>query len=241
LVSFFRNIGPLGTVSDRLDRIESVAGAWYTGLNDRTPVWYTMQGELVEGAGELSLRRFSNSAAPDGFAPVSERVGRAWMARVDANRVGFAWQLDDGSNGVELVQTSDYPLGGINHTQTWFNPGESGWGLAIETLYVGTPFEFVGAFVYDATGAPRWVTGDIASFTGGNIDLVGYRPHCPACPWIVDWTRDGVAAGGLELGYDEGQVRGTLETSITLPAAYGGAWLRGPLSIQPIAAPVPAP
>jgi len=242
LVNFFRNTGPLAPGGTPfLDRIETLAGAWYTALPDRTPVWFTMQGELVEGTGEVPLRKFSNSAAPDGFAPTSEIVGRAWLGYLSASEVGFAWQLDDGSHGIERMASSEFPLGGVNHTQTWFNPGESGWGLAIESLYAGRPFEFVGAFVYDATGAPRWVTGDIGGYAGGRVELIGHRPHCPACPWIVDWTNDGVAAGSLELEYDASEIRGTLETAISLPGPYRGAWTRSPMPIQPVALPAPVP
>lgn len=241
LVNFFRQVGTLGTVSSPVDRVEEVAGGWYTALPDRTPVWFTMQGQLVEGTGELTLRAFRNIDAPDGFNPVGSVAGRAWMGRLSATEVAFAWELNDGSTGIETMRTSEFELGGVNHTQTWFSPVESGWGLAIETLFVGEPFEFVGAFVYDASGAPRWVTGAIDSYAGGQIDLIGHRPHCPACPWIVDWSSDAVAAGSLQLEYAPSQTRASLDTSIVLPGAYPGEWMRSELQIQPVAAPVPVP
>jgi len=149
----------------------------------------------------------------------------------------FAWELDDGSKGIELLHSSGLPSGAPNRTQTWFSPLDSGWGLAIESLYIGAPFEFIGAFVYDAKGQPRWVVGDSNSNTGGSIQLTGHRPHCPGCPWIADWSSDSQPAGRLQLGY-QGQSAGTLGTSIQLPPPYRGGWMREALPIQPVAPPV---
>ncbi len=234
LFNYFRSVASIpGQTSTR---IEQYAGAWYTSLADRTPVWYTLEGELVEGTGELVVRKFRNTAAPSGFEPVHQIVGRAWMSRVDAERVVFAWQLNDGSNGIETMQSGTTPISGPNHTQSWFSPAEPGWGVAIDTIPSGTPLEFIGAFIFDDSGAPRWVIGDIDSVTGGEVDLIGFRPHCPACPWILDWTSDGVPAGTLGLDYQD-QTNGTLETSISLPSSYSGSWTRDGLHIRPIATP----
>lgn len=225
----------LGAVNAR-PRRELFGGAWYTGLRDRTPVWYTLQGEIVEGAGEVDLRRFTNTAAPFGFAPQGERVGRAWVGQADADTLLLAWTLADGSQGIEQVKSAGLPSGSPNHTQTWFNDGQSGWGLAIESLDVGSPLEFFGAFIYDNGGQPRWLVGDLGSFAGGNVSLTGFRPHCPLCPWIVDWSADGQPAGSINLRY-AGVGSALLDAAISLPPAYPGAWTRTDLPIKPITEP----
>lgn len=213
-------------------------GAWYTALRNRTPVWYALQGEIADGAGRVPIVRFSNSAAPNGFAPVPAAAGNAWVGQIDATSMLLAWRLSNGDSGAERMEATPLPFGSPNHTQTWFNQTQSGWGLAIESLNAGGAFEFIGAFIYDATGAARWAVGDIASFTGGNVPLIGHRPHCPACPWILDWTSDGRSAGSLQIGYGS-RSTGTLSTNITLPAPYAGAWSRTALPIIPIAEPQP--
>jgi hypothetical protein len=218
------------------NRREAYAGAWFTGLGDRTPVWYLLDGELAEGTGELVVRRFKNVAAPNAYAPASEVVGRAWTSRLDVSRVAFAWELDDGSSGIEWMETGPVHFSGPNHTQSWFDPNETGWGIAIETLYVGRPLEFVGAFVYDFNGEPRWLSGDIASFNGGEADLTANRPHCPACPWIVDWSIDGAPAGTLQLEYTAPN-QAKLYTALRLEGPYRLVWQRDSSEIQPIAAP----
>ncbi len=226
------------------------AGAWYTALPDRTPVWYTLQGDLRGTIGVLPIRHFRNADAPDGFAPVSEQVGEAWVWQIDRRNVLMVWQFDDGRFGAELMAPLAQPLGHPNHTQTWFNPDEPGWGLAIETpanvsasAVNGRPFEFFGAFVYDAAGAPRWASGSINSTNGGVVDLIGHRPHCPACPWISDWSNENSSAGSMQISYDtdSNQSLGTVSTAITLPEAYAGEWNRSATRIQPIATPMVTP
>lgn len=225
-------------------------GVWYTALPDRTPVWYTLQGNLFGGRGVLPLLQFSNAAAPEGFEPISEQVGESWIWQIDGKNLIFAWQFDDGRFGVELMAPIDQPLGHPNHTQTWFDPNETGWGLAIETPAMisashinGTPFEFFGAFVYDDSGAPRWTTGAIPSTNGGTVELTAHRSHCPACPWITDWTSENETAGSLQIDYDipTNETLGTISTEIELPEAFGGQWNRSGARIEPIATPMPTP
>lgn len=213
-------------------------GAWYTALPDRTPVWYTLQGDLFNYAGTLPIRRFSNPAAPGGFAPVSEQVGRAWVGLIGGTGLLLAWELDDGRSGAERMDPTPLAFGNPNHSQTWFNPAEAGWGLAIESLATPGGLEFFGAFLYDALGAPRWAVGDVAGFNGGTVNLTGHRPHCAACPWIVDWASDGRPAGSLQIGYGN-RTSATLNTAISLPAPYAGNWNRTALPIVPIAEPQP--
>jgi len=213
-------------------------GAWYTAQRDRTPVWYFLNGELADGAGRVPIQRLRNSAAPNGFTTVSENAGTAWLGQIDDNRMLLAWQLGNGDTGIERMDSLGLPFGNPNHSQTWFDPNQPGWGLAIESLAVPGPFEFIGAFIYDSTGAPRWVVGDIATFTGGNVPLTGHRPHCPGCPWVVDWATDGRNAGSLQLGYGS-RSSGTLSTTISLPAPYTGSWNRSAVPIVPIAEPRP--
>jgi len=72
LVNFARRVSP---VAYRAVQHDAFAGVWYTALSDRTPTWYTLEGELTNGGGELAVRQFINAAAPDGFEASSEIVG----------------------------------------------------------------------------------------------------------------------------------------------------------------------
>jgi hypothetical protein len=169
---------------------------------------------------------------------VSQEVGTAWVGQISGGSMMLAWSLADGRQGAERMTPTAAPFGNPNHTQTWFSPGQDGWGLAIESLDVGGPFEFIGAFIYDAAGNPRWTVGSLGSLAGGNVPLIAHRPHCPACPLVTDWAADGQPAGSLQINYVN-RASGNLSTAITLPAPFGGSWTRNALPIQPIAEPVP--
>jgi lysyl endopeptidase len=216
-------------------------GAWYTALEDRTPTWYILSGEYSDNLGTMPITRVRNTAAPGSVATVSDLVGRAWVATIDADHLMYAWSLDGQSSGAELMQSQGLPFTTPNHTQTWYSTAQSGWGLAIESLQTGptSVLDFIGAYIYDAGGTARWLTGSSTNITGGPVDLTAYRVHCPGCPWFADWASTGQPAGSLNRTYTDA-THGTLSTAITLPAPLSGTWNRSNLPITTIGTPVPA-
>jgi hypothetical protein len=215
-------------------------GLWYTAETNASPIWYLVAGEVRHQAGELPLVQVRNSAAPDGFAIQSEIVGRAWMAQLDEESLLLAWKFNDGRSGIERMTTSQgLPFAAVNHTQAWFHPAEDGWGLAIESLDVGSgDFEFFASYIFDAEGLPRWVIGDKNSTASGTLNLFGYDVHCPGCPWYADAQDRAKAAGSLSIQYGS-RSSATLSTDISLPAPLSGSWRRTQIPLQPIAEPQP--
>ncbi len=57
---------------------------------------------------------------------------------------------------------------GIDYTDIWWNPNESGWGINL--MEQGTTI-FATMFVYDASGHPTWYTGQMTS--GGTTSFTG--------------------------------------------------------------------
>jgi len=213
-----------------------VFAAWFTALKDRTPTWYALSGQIDDRSGRLPISYLRNFDAPSGFAVGHQNAGDAWIAQIDDDSLLLAWQLSDGKRGVERMDSLGLPAGRPNHTQTWYDYGEPGWGLSIETLATPTPFEFVGAFIYDARGVPRWATGSFATYTGGDMELTAQRPHCPGCPWIVDWAVEGRGAGSLHIEYEDSSPYhpgAITNTSITLPPPFSGVWNRSNIVLQP--------
>ena len=96
--------------------------------------------------------------------------------------------------------------------------------------------EFTGAYIYDRSGTARWVVGSAPRLSGGTLPLFGYTPHCPACAWLPDWAGQATGAGSLTIQYN-GSNRATLDTVISLPAAYPGNWNRNSLPLAPIVDP----
>lgn len=215
-------------------------GLWYTALADSSSAWYLVSGELADFAGELALTRVRNAAAPSGFSTQSDTVGRAWIGQLDNDSLLLAWRFNDGRSGAERMDaTAGLPFASQNHTQAWFNPAEDGWGVAIESLNLGSSdFEFFAGYIFDANGAPRWVIGDKGNAGSGAVSLFDYKVHCPACPWYTDSQNAPAAAGSLNIQYSA-RNRATLSTGITLPAPLSGSWTRSQVPIQPIADPSP--
>ncbi len=55
----------------------------------------------------------------------------------------------------------------MNYSDFWWNPSESGWGLAIQQG--ATNLLFAAWFVYDAMGKPVWYTLQPGRWTTANI------------------------------------------------------------------------
>jgi lysyl endopeptidase len=219
----------------------SFGGAWYTALADRTPTWYILAGPYADNLASVPITRVRNTSGDTTTVDTaSETVGRAWVAQLDTDNLLFAWNFD-GVPGLELMRSQGLPFTSPNHTQTWYAPSQSGWGLAIESLQTGGGvLDFIGTYLYDAAGTPRWLTGSSDNITGGPVNLTAYRVHCPGCAWVADWSGTGQPAGTLTRTY-AGPINGTLSTNITLPGPLQGNWVRTtPLPITTIGTPVPA-
>ena len=218
-------------------------GLWYTAKTDRSSIWYQLQGQVEFFGGELPIVQYQNTAAPNGFATSTSTVGQAWIGRIDDDSLILAWAFNDGRVGAERIDSIGlgFAPSAQNHTQAWFDPSQSGWGLAIEGLSgtgSASGFEFFASYIYDASGAPRWVTGDKASWTSGTINLLSYPSQCPGCAWFADTLDQGSAAGSMLINY-AGRTSATLSTSILLPTPLSGSWTRNSITITPIVDPVP--
>ncbi len=208
-------------------------GAWFTGDANRTPTWYLLGGIYADRLGVLDILRFTNSAAPGGFAPVNQNVGRAWFSWYGNQQVMMAWQFNDGRRGAELMGT--LPLASTNRTQAYYNPGQSGWGVALDTaqLSADSSQEFWVNYFYDAAGQPIWALGShsFASTDWRSFDLSTWRVHCPGCPQLTDWGSLTLPVGTQRRRWT-GIGTGAIDTTITLPAPLSGTWNRTNLPIQ---------
>lgn len=205
---------------------------WYTADASHSSDWYTFAGPARRGLLEADLVRTRNQGPA--FSPQSSPAGRAWLGAIDAQTQLFAWRFDDGRRGIELLRSTaaGLPYAQPNHTNAWIQPGQEGWGLAIEGILTPAgPLEFVGTYVFDTSGQSRWATGTSNSTSGGPVPLSVQRPHCPGCPFYLDWESRAQPAGNLQRTYSS-CTRAQFSSSITLPTPLSGSWNRNTTEIQ---------
>lgn len=180
---------------------------WYTYDADGEPIWYTaganLDGNRFEG--ELLQHRWSHA---DGARAAPEAVGTLVIEFPHPQRAVVEWQLGE-TSGTRLLQpfrfASDPTLN--DYSGTWYDPGESGYGVTLQTQGEHT---FAVIYHYDAAGAPTWRTG--AGRDGAlRFDLTRARGACPACEHVPS---EHEAAGALQLEFNtETRLRATLDTT----------------------------
>ncbi|HET6604867.1 MAG TPA: trypsin-like peptidase domain-containing protein [Xanthomonadaceae bacterium] len=219
------------------DTDDIFGGIWYTARADHTPAWYIINGPVRNRLSVADVLRFTNTDAPSGFAPVGQRVGRAWVMQPETDRVVFAWDFE-GQRSIELLGNIGLPFSPVNRSQQWYPPSQSGWGTAIESnaLSDGGYNEFLAMFFYDAQGDGRWVIGtddnDVGSFSA-----VAFRVHCPGCPYYSDQLLRPLAAGSISRSY-QSLTESTVSTAIVLPESFPGNWTRSNVPFVPFATPI---
>ena len=216
------------------DSASPVVGAiWYTGDRSYSSDWYTFAGAWRGGLVEAELFR-SRNLQPSGFQPETVATGRAWLATLDSQTQLYAWDFGGGRRGAELMSSTaaNLPFSSPDHTNAWIQNGQSGWGIAVESLQLGSgPLEFYGVYLYDSSGASRWLTGTSNSLTGGSLELSSQRIQCPGCPFYPDYASRAQPAGTLQRDYVS-RVQMRTSTTITLPAPLSGSWNRSNVTFQ---------
>ncbi len=209
-------------------------GAWFTGDGARDPTWYVFSN-LIEGNQANGTLYQPHLTAPTAFPATNAPVGAAQATYVAANKIVYTWTLGVASGGGVLVPVVDDPNSTL---RAWYDPNESGWGTFDELFPSvgsgGLPFMFSLAYVYDATGTPRWVQSADASYRDGN-SLIGFvvRPSCPVCVWLDN------TIGVQQVGSQRYQIsgsNGTISTGFVLLSSYPGTWTRNNVPITSLIA-----
>lgn len=160
----------------------SLAGLWYTFLEDNRPTWYYMEG-LKPGPNGIWSSPLYRSAW-DGERNVLKVVGRATVTAVGFDRFRFSYQLEGkaGSQVYEGFGRGCPTMGGnqVDISSQWFNPQKPGFGFSAQ---MWQNYEFYAAFVYDPNGEPRFLVAESPTFAGASATLplevtIGTCPTC---------------------------------------------------------------
>ena len=196
-----------------------VVATWYTYGEDGRPVWYTAQGP----AGDVGVRawpllrhRWLNGrrAEPTVAGTFKLTLQHAESAQVD-------WTIDTHSGAWPI---RPFVVSGVvnevDHTGSWFDPNNSGWGLAVTEQG-----DVAGGvlFTYDGAGAPTWAAG--FGRDRGSVELYEFTGTCPYCG-ARNRTSRSVGRLNLDFAHENDlRLRGTLALAMAPGVAVDGARL----------------
>jgi hypothetical protein len=164
-------------------RASNVFAAWYTYDTSGNPKWYVstcaMAGGSTGSTGTCSGTLYEVNGPTffgTAFDPSRVNAVAAGNLQVNFQNTGSASMTYTGVAGqTRTVAITRQPLSAgaappVNYTDIWWNPSESGWGMAI-TQQSSTMF--LAWYVYDATAKPMWYVATCAvSGTSCSGDLL---------------------------------------------------------------------
>ena len=186
---------------------------WYTYDEAGKPIWYTAQGS-VESLGTPQawplLRHRWSAGRKAGFTVVGSM-------RLDVRHpesIDIAWEVGGKSGTWPVVPfTLSGTVSEIDHTGSWFDPANAGWGLTFTEQG-----DIAGGvlFTYDTAGAPTWLAGFERNLA--SVELYATQGACPSCAYTPTVTR---SMGRLAFEF-RGETEMVLRSgSLTLPMAEG--------------------
>ncbi|MEO6066114.1 MAG: trypsin-like peptidase domain-containing protein [Lysobacterales bacterium] len=243
-VGLFGNLERFGNgigtfVTDNPDPAPPVLfGAWFTGTRARTPLWYTLQGFLVDNRSDVEFRQFRRTSE-NPFTVAPTVVGTGQVTYLGPNDYLLRFNVN-GQSGLER-QTLELPDTTVapDHTGVWHFPPESGSGYVVDThRNAGVPEELVITFIYGTDNEPRWTFGSKAIAQSGPITEDTFEVHCPSCPSLVDFLETRVFAGNLSPIFST-RTTGTLSTNLFVSTPFSLLWIRNNIPIEMISTPRP--
>ena len=172
---------------------------------------YTRQGQLATLQGSPACGPVGNTAAPTGTLTISAITSNAagffGSARLEMPQAQAEACVYEGSFGGTLAQSAERSGLQPDPTGIWFDPAESGWGLAI-TQQGGTSVAVL--FVYGTDGKPAWYVASNVIDTGHGVNTLVqeafagtlYRTTGPYYGSDTDTTVLGAtAAGTLQVAF----------------------------------------
>ncbi|MEP7067594.1 MAG: hypothetical protein ABI789_00075 [Usitatibacter sp.] len=160
--------------------------AWYTYDSAGKPKWYVATCAGATGASGTCSGTLYEVSGPNyfggGFDPSlvhATGAGTVQIAFRDANNATMTYTAAGQTRTVAVVRE---PLSAgtnppaVDYTDIWWNPGESGWGMAVTQQYGVT---FIAWYVYDAAGKPTWLVSTCL-MSGTSCSGPLYRTTGPA-------------------------------------------------------------
>jgi hypothetical protein len=159
----------------------------YDGLG--RPAWYISDGAELQGDGSYlgTLYRFTGTPFDQIAGPAADAgqaVGSLRLSPQAHDTLNFLANVDGMTESRMLtrlsfgtrptcVSTLGDAVSATNHTELWWNPDESGWGVGIseqgDTL-------FIAWYTYASNRTPMWIAGTLARQADGSFAGALHRP-----------------------------------------------------------------
>lgn len=178
------------------DHETQLFAVWYTYDTDGTPIWFTVPGGTFNANRTFFTGDLYRSTGPsfagafDPAAVVRTKVGTATFDFAPGGQAAnFTWTVGTVTRNKQIQRL---PFGsaaanwGIDRTDLWWNPAESGWGL---TLAQHGNNVFGAWFTYGPSGRPLFIvmpgvqaqtadsfTGTLYTTTGPAYDAATFNP-----------------------------------------------------------------
>jgi hypothetical protein len=182
--------------------------SWFTYDAGGKATWLVIPGGAWSDSTTYSgtLYRTSGQSSATPFTPGTVQVKPVGMASLsfnDTNNATLSYTYN-GSAGMKVLSRYVFDTSGntpsVNHSDMWWTPSESGWGLNIIQQFESM---FAGWCTYDAAGNPIWFVLPSGSWInpttyGGTL----YRTASSATGTALDQSAVAVmAVGSATLGF----------------------------------------
>jgi len=165
--------------------------AWYTYDAQGNPKWYVApncafsSGNAVSGNCNSALYEVAGAAFfGHDFNPAlyhASQAGTLQLSFQNTNAASMSYSVGSQSRTVSIVRQI-FPVAAtsppaVDYTDLWWNPNESGWGMAIAHQFGNI---FLAWYVYDASGKPFWYVAPSCTVSGSGCSGTLYRTTGPA-------------------------------------------------------------
>ncbi|CAN5257048.1 hypothetical protein BH11PSE11_BH11PSE11_15710 [soil metagenome] len=169
----------------------TVFAAWFTYNQAGQPNWYVMPScPLTSNTCSGDIYRVTGATALtvpwNGAGKLVTKVGAGTMFFTDNDNANFSYSVD-GSSASRPIMRQVFAAGSadpvVDYSALWWNPAESGWGVALAQQYA---MIFATMYTYDATGNPIWYVASscpvVSNACSGDLyKVIGGTP--PSIPW----------------------------------------------------------
>ena len=201
-------------------RRNNIFAAWYTYDGAGNPKWYVASNCTVPSGSNSCSGALYQVEGPlffgvpfDPSREVVTTVGSISVAFSNTSNAVMSYTLNGQSRSV-AIQRQVFTTGTTppitDYTDLWWNPSESGWGLAITQQYDNM---FLAWYVYDGVGKPTWFVSSNCAVNSTQTGCVGnvYRTTGPPFGPTFDPTQVRVFdAGKMFLNFTDAN-HGTLD------------------------------